>query len=44
MWRFWRALPAKGKIGVLFGNWYTDPINVNIMVTAVAGRLRSAGS
>lgn len=26
MWRFWRALPAKGKIGVLFGNWYTDPI------------------
>jgi polyphosphate:AMP phosphotransferase len=27
MWRFWRALPAKGKIGVLFGNWYTDPIN-----------------
>jgi polyphosphate:AMP phosphotransferase len=27
MWRFWKALPAKGKIGVLFGNWYTDPIN-----------------
>jgi polyphosphate:AMP phosphotransferase len=27
MWRFWRALPASGKIGVLFGNWYTDPIN-----------------
>jgi polyphosphate:AMP phosphotransferase len=27
MWRFWRSLPAKGKIGVLFGNWYTDPIN-----------------
>ncbi len=27
MWRFWRALPAKGRIGVLFGNWYTDPIN-----------------
>ncbi|MDB5216804.1 MAG: UDP-galactose-lipid carrier transferase [Myxococcaceae bacterium] len=27
MWRFWRALPAKGKIGALFGNWYTDPIN-----------------
>jgi AMP-polyphosphate phosphotransferase len=26
MWRFWKALPAKGKIGVLFGNWYTDPI------------------
>lgn len=27
MWRFWRALPAKGKIGVLFGNWYTAPIH-----------------
>jgi polyphosphate:AMP phosphotransferase len=27
MWRFWRALPAKGRVGVLFGNWYTDPIN-----------------
>ena len=26
MWRFWRALPPKGKIGILFGNWYTDPI------------------
>lgn len=27
MWRFWRALPPKGKLGVLFGNWYTDPID-----------------
>ena len=26
MWRYWRALPPKGKIGILFGNWYTDPI------------------
>lgn len=26
MWRFWRALPPKGKIGILFGNWYTDAI------------------
>lgn len=26
MWRFWRALPAKGHIGILFGSWYTDPI------------------
>jgi AMP-polyphosphate phosphotransferase len=26
MWRFWTALPPKGKIGVLFGSWYTDPI------------------
>jgi polyphosphate:AMP phosphotransferase len=25
-WRFWRVLPAKGRIGVFFGSWYTDPI------------------
>ena len=22
-WRFWRALPPKGKIGLLFGSWYS---------------------
>ena len=26
MWRYWRALPPKGKIGILFGSWYTAPI------------------
>ncbi len=26
MWRFWRALPPAGKIGVFFGSWYTFPI------------------
>jgi polyphosphate:AMP phosphotransferase len=26
MWRFWRALPPKGKTGVFFGSWYTSPI------------------
>jgi polyphosphate:AMP phosphotransferase len=26
MWRFWQVLPPKGKIGILFGNWYTAPI------------------
>jgi len=26
MWRFWRALPPKGTIGVFFGSWYTEPI------------------
>jgi polyphosphate:AMP phosphotransferase len=25
-WRFWRALPPRGRIGILFGSWYTDPI------------------
>ncbi len=25
-WRFWRELPPRGSIGVLFGSWYTQPI------------------
>ena len=25
-WRFWRTLPPRGRIAVLFGSWYTDPI------------------
>jgi polyphosphate:AMP phosphotransferase len=25
MWRYWRALPPKGKVGVFFGSWYTWP-------------------
>ena len=31
MWRFWQALPPKGKIGVMFGSWYTDPIVSRVM-------------
>jgi polyphosphate:AMP phosphotransferase len=26
MWRFWQALPPKGKIGMFLGSWYTSPI------------------
>ena len=25
-WRFWRRLPPKGTIGIMFGSWYTRPI------------------
>jgi polyphosphate kinase 2 (PPK2 family) len=25
-WRFWRSLPARGTIGIMFGSWYTKPI------------------
>ena len=25
-WRFWRAMPARGRIGIFFGSWYTTPI------------------
>jgi polyphosphate:AMP phosphotransferase len=26
MWRFWRQLPPKGKMGIFFGAWHTQPI------------------
>ncbi|MGH8673331.1 MAG: polyphosphate:AMP phosphotransferase, partial [Burkholderiales bacterium] len=25
-WRFWKALPPKGRIGIFFGAWHTMPI------------------
>jgi len=31
MWRFWRALPPKGKIGVFLGSWYTWPVLNRVM-------------
>ena len=37
MWRFWRALPPKGRIGIFFGSWYTEPI-----AQRVAGETRKA--
>lgn len=37
MWRFWRALPPKGKIGVFFGSWYTSPI-----VQRVLGKIKAS--
>jgi len=26
MWRYWRALPPKGRTGIFSGSWYSDPI------------------
>ncbi len=37
MWRFWRELPPKGKIGVFLGSWYTWPI-----INRVTGRTKVA--
>ncbi len=31
IWRFWQALAPKGRIGILFGSWYTDPILQRVM-------------
>ncbi len=37
MWRFWRALPSKGRIGVFLGTWYTWAI-----LNRVQGRTKNA--
>jgi AMP-polyphosphate phosphotransferase len=26
MWRYWRTLPPKGRIGILFGAWHSEPV------------------
>ncbi|WP_395668864.1 polyphosphate:AMP phosphotransferase [Rhodoferax sp.] len=30
MWRYWRSLPPKGRIGVFAGSWYSEPIRQRI--------------
>ena len=39
MWRYWRALAPKGRIGILFGSWYTAPIIDRVMKTTGAKAL-----
>jgi len=31
MWRYWRALPPRGRVGVFFGAWHTHPIIDRVM-------------
>ena len=38
-WRFWRALPARGRIGILFGSWYSEPIIRRVYGETKAGQL-----
>lgn len=42
MWRFWRALPPKGRIGVFFGSWYTDPIVKRVMGQSKVSQLTAS--
>jgi AMP-polyphosphate phosphotransferase len=39
MWRFWRALPPKGTIGIFFGSWYTTPIMQRVLRNTNASEL-----
>ena len=36
MWRYWRVLPPRGRIGILFGSWYTAPIIDRVFKTSSA--------
>jgi AMP-polyphosphate phosphotransferase len=36
-WRYWRAFPPRGKVGIFFGSWYTAPI-----VDRAFGRIKAA--
>ncbi|GAA5180808.1 polyphosphate:AMP phosphotransferase [Niveibacterium umoris] len=36
MWRYWRSLPPKGRIGVFAGSWYSTPIAERIAGTLTA--------
>jgi polyphosphate:AMP phosphotransferase len=31
MWRFWRDLPPKGKLGIVFGSWYSAPLRAAVL-------------
>ncbi|MBJ6726996.1 polyphosphate:AMP phosphotransferase [Geomesophilobacter sediminis] len=30
MWRYWRVLPPRGKIGIFIGSWYSSPLLENV--------------
>ncbi|MBD8613319.1 polyphosphate:AMP phosphotransferase [Pseudomonas putida] len=41
-WRYWRQLPAKGRMGVFFGNWYSQMIQDRVHSDIKDGRLEQA--
>jgi len=36
-WRFWRKLPPKGRIGIFFGNWYSQ-----MLYSRVTGEIKDS--
>ncbi|MBS3935173.1 MAG: polyphosphate:AMP phosphotransferase [Sulfuritalea sp.] len=39
MWRYWRALPPRGRIGIFAGSWYSAPIHDRIEGTMTPAAL-----
>lgn len=42
MYRYWRALPPKGKTGIFFGSWYTMPILARALGDSSAADLKES--
>jgi polyphosphate:AMP phosphotransferase len=40
--RFWRRLPARGRIGIFFGSWYTRPISTHSLGELEEGAFEDA--
>jgi AMP-polyphosphate phosphotransferase len=38
MWRYWRDLPPRGDISVVFGSWYSDPLRDRLVGESGKGR------
>lgn len=41
-WRFWRAMPGRGRIGIFFGSWYSEPIIRRVYGKTKTSQLDSA--
>ncbi len=41
-WRFWRAMPGRGRIGIFFGSWYSTPIIRRVFGKIKAGKFDAA--
>jgi polyphosphate kinase 2 (PPK2 family) len=37
-WRFWRTMPPRGEISILFGGWYLAPIEHRFRASATTRR------
>lgn len=41
-WRYWQRLPSKGRIGVFFGNWYSQMLHARVNKALTRGQLDAA--
>jgi polyphosphate:AMP phosphotransferase len=41
-WRFWRAMPGRGRLGIFFGSWYSAPIIRRVFGKIKSGRFDAA--